>query len=371
MLAVVGLEVASGVPYALATDVAPVWLRLEGASLLMVGSMTLLTLPWTLKPLWAPLVDRWGSFRGWATGALLLAAAAAAWVPDAGPALALALLLLAVAGGTYDDAADGWIVAAVPEGLRGRAAGVRVAGYRGALALAGGGLLIVGDRWGWDVAFRVGAVALIGLAASIAMLLGRAAPVERAPSALGAWLRAPETWTVLFVAVTFKLGDTAMLPMVRPFWLDAGLTATDIGLLSAGVGSTLTAVGALAGGEIASRWGLRRALLGLGVLQVASNAVYAVVALAPAREWVLAAGFFESLTAGLGTAPFVAYLMRATAGGDTATRFAVCTGAVGLTRSLVGPVAGGAVASYGYPGWFGATCLVALPGLWWAARSVR
>lgn len=368
LLAVVGLEIASGAPYALATDVAPVWLRVEGAGLVAVGSMTLLTLPWTLKPLWAPWVDRVGTFGRWGAAALLLAAVASAWVPVAGPWWVAALLLLAVGGGTYDVAADGWLVAAVPESMRGRAAGLRVAGYRGALALAGGGLLVVGDQYGWETAFRVGAGLLVCLAVAVGLLLDRTVPLHRPAPALGAWLRAPATLAALVFAVTYKLGDTAMLPMVRPFWLDAGLSPTDIGLLSAGVGSTLTALGAVLGGEVASRFSLRSSLLWLGTLQIASNAVYALVALAPVRETVLIAGFFESLSAGLGAAPFVAFLMRATAGGDTATRFALFTGAVGLTRNLVGPVAGASVEALGYAPWFGVTCLVAVPGLWMARR---
>ncbi len=369
LIAVFGLEIASGVPYAVATDLVPVWQRVSGAGLLAVGSLSLLTVPWTLKPLWAPLVDRFGSFRAWAFAALLMAAATSLVIPLVGPWAFVAVVALAFAGGTVDDAADGWIVAAVPESLRARSAGIRVAGYRGALVLAGGGLIVVGDQVGWEQAFAVASAALVLLAIAVGFGLGSVAAPPKAPSAIGSWLRRPETYAALLFAVTYKIGDTAMTPMVRPFWLDAGLTPTEIGALSAGAGSFVTAVGAVVGGEWASRVGIRTALLQLGGLQIASNLVYAAVATSPERWAVLGAGFFESFTSGLGTAPFVAFLMRVTAGADTATRFALMTGAVGLTRNIVGPIAGFAVESTSYATWFLVTAVVAIPG-WWLARRI-
>lgn len=361
------LEFVSGTPYGLVNDFVPVWMREQGASLEAVGALSALAMPWNLKAFWGPLVDRYLGFRTWIIGALLGIGSVTLAGPWLGDKLVPALLAVAVLGGLQDVALDGWVVGAVPVGQEGRATGVRIAAYRAALALGGGGAVFVGGRWGWDFGWYV--VASLLLVGAVGILsLDR--PPAAQPSALadwirdfGRWLSRPGNTMVLFLALVFKLGDAAMAPMTRPFWLDSGLSAEQVGLLNTIAGSIVTAIGAVIGGEVTTRIGVLRAGLVLGVLALSSNLVYAGVAVFPEPGIVVGAGVFESFTSGLGTAPMMAILMRACGHEQTATRFAILSSIAGLTRTVAGSLSGVGAAELGYSGYFALTAALAVPGL--------
>ena len=111
---------------------------------------------------------------------------------------------------------------------------------------------------------------------------------------------------MLFV-LAFKLGDMALGPMVRPFWVDSHFTPVQIGAIPGTLGVISTIAGALVGGHLTGRWGVFRALWVLGIAQAASNLVYAgAAALPPSTPLMYAASVVESFCGGLGTAPFLA-----------------------------------------------------------------
>lgn len=367
---VVVLEVASGLPYGVVNELVPVWLKVHGVDTKTLGVLTLVGLPWTLKALWAPLVDRHLSFHAWILAGLGAAALTIALLPVVGPVPALLgalLLAIAFASATQDVAIDGYLVAAVPPEDQGRATGVRVASYRGAMALVGGGAVVLGDQVGWDVAFGAAVATLVVAGLFVARLPAapRPPPTPAADWAglFGRWVAEPGTlWLFAFVLL-YKLGDSAMGPMVKPFLLDTGLSATEVGMLSSTGGAVLVAIGAVLGGEFLSRVGLPAGVLTLGALQAVSNLGYAGAAWAGTREAAYVASLTESLTAGLGTAALLALAMRAASGSQGATRFALLTAIVGLTRTLSGAISGFAVEGMGYAGWFALTFLMALPAL--------
>ena len=376
MLATVGvLEFCSGLPYGLINDLVPVWLKESGASLVMIGAATGLTMPWNLKPLWGPIVDRFGNFRSWTVLAVLAIAILVALVPYAGEQVIPLLLTIALLGGVQDVALDGWIVAVVPADQQGRAASMRTAAFRAAMALGGGGAVWVGARYGWEFGWSVvAAFGLLGCAA-VTRLPTPPRRVPAPPAAFVAtfarWIAEPGVLGAIAFGIIYKLGDAAMAPMVRPFWIDHGLSAEEVGLLSTLAGSLLTASGAVVGGEVTNRIGLGRAALILGSGQLTSNLVYAVVALAPSRGLVIGAGMFESFTAGLGTAPLMVLLMRAAGKEQTATRWAVLSALIGFSRTVSGTVSGFGTVYFGYASWFGLTALLALPALAMAPFVVR
>ncbi len=370
LAAVVALEAASGMPYGVVSDLVPVWLRVNGVDTTAIGMMTLVGLPWTLKALWAPAVDRAGSYTAWIAAGLCGAASAVALLPILGPTPALlipALLFLAIASATQDIAIDGWLVSVVPAEEQGRMTGVRVAAYRGAMALAGGGAVVLGDKLDWNWAFGAVAITLIVLLVVLTRIPS-VPPAPHTPAAdwlglLRDWVAQPGTLLLFAFVLLYKLGDSAMGPMVKLFLLDTGLSATEVGLLSTTAGAVLVSVGALVGGDILSRIGMARGVLLLGSLQALSNLGYAGAATVGTRWACYLASFCESLTAGLGTAALLALSMRAATGAQAATRFAILTSIVGLTRTLAGSISGVAVARIGYAEWFLVTFLLALPAL--------
>ncbi len=367
------LYFAEGLPLGIAIDVLPVYFRVHGLSLEAVGFLSLLGLPWTLKVLWAPLVDRVGERRHWIAGAAASMAALLAvlpLLPPAEPTLLLWVTLLAFTtlSATQDIAIDAWTIGVLEPGEEGPGNGVRVMAYRAALIAAGGGLVVLAGRERWPLAFGLGAAMMATLA--VAALR---APSGAGPSAsttqphhvfgpLTAWLARPAGVALIIFVMTFKLGDAALGPMVKPFWLDRGLSVEEIGFVSTTLGTVATVLGALAGGWLVRRWGIVPALWGLGALQALSNLGYAAVAFSDlGREALWGASLVESATGGLGTASFLAFLMSVCERERAATEYALLSALFGLGRTLAGTLSGLAAARFGYAAFFATTFVLALP----------
>lgn len=247
----------------------------------------------------------------------------------------------------------------------------------------------------WFYAFGAAILAAVAVA-----FVGRARPapedVVAAPEeslargpmfgALMELLRRPGIVPVLAFILIFKLPDTAMGFMVRPFWVDAGFSATQIGLVSVNIGLVLSIAGGVAGGWITDRIGIFRALWILGLAQAASNLGYWIAAsvlpvppaggVVPFEHTALlyAVSATESFTAGLGTAAFLAFLMAIVQKERAATEYALLSSVFALSRSVAGWVGGIGASSMGYANWFLLTFFLAFPAyllLPWVSRMLR
>jgi PAT family beta-lactamase induction signal transducer AmpG len=385
------LYFAEGMPFGIAKDVWPVYFRLHGVSLTDIGLMSLLGLPWTLKVLWSPLVDRFGERGQWITGCLLTLAMLTALMPAFDPtAMTLAfwvvLVAFTVAAATQDVAIDAYTVGLVERGEEGDANGVRVSTYRVALIVTGGGLVVLSQWLSWTSVYGVAAVLFLLLA-----LVVRAAP--RQPRAvtstewltpLRQWLMRPGIVAVVAFILLYKLGDASMGPMVKPFWLDRGLSAAEIGLVSTSFGMAATIAGALIGGRFTSTWGIFHALWLLGLAQALSNLGYATVALIdppvpqvgvsslgdviaglqePARAMIYAASMIESFCSGLGSAAFMSFLMNICEKQHAAVQYALLSALFAFSRDVAGAASGWATTRLGYGSYFALTFALAFPAL--------
>ena len=366
------LYFAEGLPFGLAYDVWPVFFRAHGVSLKEIGLMSLLSLPWTWKLLWAPLVDRWGARQHWITGALLvLSATTIAIVPQdaAHPSWLLwgVLLLFTTASATQDIAIDAYAVDVATPETKGPINGVRVSAARVALLVGGGGMISLAEITGWNVLWAALAVLFLGLAAAafssprVTLESNRRRdpirPVLR-------WLLRWEMLPVLLFVPLYKLADSTLGRMVKPFWVDRGYSLKEIGLISVTLGVVLTIAGALAGGWFVKRFGNFSALLWLGLAQGVSNLGYvAVASLALPRESIYVASMIESFTQGLGTAAFLAFLMSLCDKEHAATQYALLSALFALTRDVAGAFTGIGVETLGYPTYFAFTTALAIPGL--------
>jgi PAT family beta-lactamase induction signal transducer AmpG len=172
----------------------------------------------------------------------------------------------------------------------------------------------------------------------------------------------PGAWAVFLFVFLYKLGDTSMGPMVKPFWVDRQMTLSEIALVSTTFGVVASVVGALIGGGLTTRLGIFRALWMLGLIQAVSNLGYAAVAWTDAGKPALyAASLFESFAAGLGTAAFLSFLMRVCDKQQAATQYALLSALFNLSGSLAGAVSGVGVAHLGYAAYFVLTFFLALP----------
>jgi MFS transporter, PAT family, beta-lactamase induction signal transducer AmpG len=367
---IAALYFAEGFPFGLVIDNLPVYFRVHGVSLRDIGLMGLLGLPWTLKVLWAPLVDELGHPRRWIAGALIVMAALFAALPTLDPsvpgrAMWALLLAITVASATQDIAIDAYSIGLLDRGEEGVANGIRVSAYRAALIVGGGGMVAIAGYAGWATVYAAAAIVFVMLA-----LVAGGAPTiavestARPPwlSTMRHWLARPGAAAVFAFVLTYKLGDASMGPMVKPFWVDRGLTVAEIGLISTSLGVALSVVGALCGGAFTSRYGIFRSLWILGLTQAFSNLGYAAVAATGAgRAGIYAASALESFTGGLGTAAFLAFLMRACDKQQAATQYALLSALFGLTRTLANAASGFGAERMGYGAFFAFTFLLSFP----------
>jgi len=378
------LGFASGLPLALTSGTLQAWATVDGVSLQQIGFLTLVGTAYTLKFLWAPLVDRYappllGRRRGWMllTQVLLAIAIMAMGLMSPSQALLpLALLAVAVAflSATQDIAFDAYCTDVLHKSERGAGAAVKVLGYRLAMIVSGGLALILADQWlGWGHTY-----VLMGLLMLLCVVATLMAPEPEVPAAtprtLGRAVAEPfreffsrrGALTLLLLIVLYKLGDAFAGALSTTFLIrGAGFSAGEVGTVNKVLGLVATIVGALAGGAIMTRWGLYRSLMGFGLLQAVSNLGYWFIAISPKSlvTMSLAVGV-ENLCGGLGTAAFVALLMAMCSQQFSATQFALLSAlsAVGRTY-LAGPLTPVLVGYMGWPGFFAATVLIAVPGL--------
>ncbi len=362
------LYLAQGLPFGFFTQALPVLLREEGYSLGQIGLASLLAMPWALKFLWAPLVDRYGSPRigrrkSWILplqllSAVLLLAVAARPGAESLSLLLGVVLLVNLLSATQDIATDGLAVDLLAPGERGLANGVQVAGYRVGMILGGGALLVLFERLGWASTFT--AMAALVLLATLPIALTReqttaltieaSSGPERRPVH---FLRSPGAWRILALLVAYKLGDALATGMLRPFLSDAGLSLGDIGVMLGTVGFTAGLLGALCGGLLVGPLGRRRALLIFGGLQALTVAGYAYVAVGSAdRVLLYAACAAEHFAGGLATAALFTCMMDWCRPGSSATDYTVQASAVVIATGLASSVSGFSAQVFGYFGHF-------------------
>lgn len=379
------LGFASGLPLALVSGTLQAWATVENVSLTEIGFLTLVGSAYTLKFLWAPLVDRYappflGRRRGWILLTQLLLAASIAAMGLFSPgthltALALLAVWVAFLSATQDIAFDAYSTDVLRAPERAAGAAVKVMGYRLAMIASGGLALILADRWlGWSNTYL-----LMGLFMALCALVTLIAPEpeldSRAPRSLSEAVAAPlaeffsrpGAWGILLLIVLYKLGDAFAGALSTTFLIRAaGFSLSEVGTINKVFGLAATVVGALLGGAVMARLGLYRALMVFGLLQAVSNLGYWFIAVQSSPSMVLMSVVvaLENLCGGLGTAAFVALLMALCNRGYSATQFALLSAlsAVGRTY-LAGPLTPVLVQSLGWPVFFICTVLIALPGL--------
>jgi PAT family beta-lactamase induction signal transducer AmpG len=366
------LYFVEGLPFGIFDGAMPVYLRMRGVALSDIGLISLLQFPWTVKVLWSPIVDRLGTPKRWIMGALLAVGAALAGlaaIDATGKLVGLSavLLALAVASATQDVAIDGFFVRFVPDGEEGVSNGVRVSAYRAAMIVGGGGSVMLAAWTAWSSIF----VVLAGLCLVLAVVMVRAPEVPTASHAepLSAWFRSLMDWArepgalgVFLFIVLYKLGDASMGAMVKPFWVDRGMTPEEIGAINTTVGIGTTVLGALVGGWYTTSRGIFRALWVLGLGQAFSNLGYAAVAaLDLGRVGLYCASVVESFTQGLGTASLLAFLTRICDRRHAATQYAALSAMFGLTRIIAGAVGGFLAERAGFAVFFALTFVMSFP----------
>ncbi|MFI8566041.1 MFS transporter [Rhodococcus sp. NPDC078407] len=371
------LYFAQGLPFGFFTQALPVVLRESGLSLVEISATGVLFLPWALKFLWAPYVDKYGSRRRW-----LL------WLQCSAAAVALALsfldlsstlrwlfvgiFVMNVLSATQDIATDGIAVRTLTSAQRGLGNGLQVGAYRIGMICGGGLLLWLYTVSGWRVLFA--AMALLILLTTIPVWWMRrqldaadadsdrhTEPESPARLAFAWWSRLRRPGIVAFIAliIGFKFGNSMGSALVGPFLSDSGLSLPQIALVEGGLSSVAALAGAALGAWMTFRHGRRRALLIGGVSQTLSLALYVVASLGIGGfPLLITANVTEHVLGGAATVAVFALMMDASekrfAGSDytlMACAVVFAQGAAGIAAGVVGDL-------FGYTAMFGSALIL-------------
>lgn len=384
------LGFSSGLPLALTGSTLQAWLTVAGVDIQTIAWFTWIGVPYLLKFLWSPLMDRYvppwlGRRRGWivATQAALLAGLLGMAASSPGDSLLLLgmfALWVAFVSASQDIVIDAYRTDILAPAERGVGAAVGVFGYRIAMLASGGLALIMADQVGWQTTYvAIALLMLVGFAAALW------APEPAIPAASPGTLREAvieplrDFFTragairLLFLIVLYKFGDALAGTLTTAFLIrGVGFSPTDVGVINKGLGLASLLLGALAGGTLLARMSLYRALMWFGILQAVSNLSFMFLAWAgKSYAWLVFAVAFENLASGMGTAAFVALAMSLCNVAFSATQYALLSALASLGRVLFGPLTGALVTAYGWANFFLITFVAALPGLWllWLLRE--
>lgn len=384
MVALIFLGFASGLPFYLTSTTLQAWMTKANVDLTTIGMFSLVGLPYSLKFLWAPLLDRYippflGRRRGWLIIAQVLLLVAIASMALHDPALGLRVLafnalLIAFLSATQDVAGDAYRTDVLHHREMGAGAAIWVLGYRIALLLTGSLAFVLADRMPWQsVYLLLSSLMLIGVIASVMApepVLDDAPPRTLAEAVV---LPFNEFFTrsgllrgmlVLLFIVLYKYSDSLVIAMGTPFLLQAGYTQTEIGVIRGGAGLIATIVGALAGGVLLAKLGINKSLWIVAVLQAVSNVGYYLLAVTEqSRTWLLAVIVIENFIAGLAAAALLAFLMVMCNKRVSATQFALLSSLVAVSRDLLTAPSGGIAEATGWPLFFLISIAAGLPAL--------
>lgn len=375
----------SGLPLPLSGFTFRLWLSDSGAGLAIVGLTAWIGLAYSLKFLWAPLLDqsppfkpllRFGRRRGWllvvqpvlGLAAILLALSNPAAAPVAAFAAAACVAIMSA---TQDIAIDAWRIEIFPERRQGVALAVYIWGYRVALLVAMSGVVAASASIGWHAAL-IGVAALIAAGTLVTLLADKEEATATPPRAglrnavidpVRSFLTRPSALLVLAFVALFKLGEAMAGIMTAPFYRHLGFDKAAIAAIGP-FSLAATLAGFTLGGWLVARIGVGRALLMTGWAQTVAMAMYVALSVAPGEHAVLYATVtIEAFSQGLADAAFLTFLSALCAREFAATQYALLSSVPQLAIHTFGGVSGLLAASLGWT-WFYIVCMAgALPGM--------
>lgn len=365
---------AEGFPFGINHAVFNYYFRDHDMSLASIGLLSLLTLPYSLKVLWAPAVDFIGLRRHWMAAVQLLMAGCLLLIIPQTPSgtnftLWACLAAFAIFSATQDIAIDAYSIELLKPSEMGIANGFRIAAYRVAQQPVAGGLVIaLAGFMGWTGTY-IAAAAILGICAVISLRLPSVEVMRPAVSISSLlapfrdFFSRPGVLYVVAFILLYKLGDFALGPMAHTFRLDRGLSLQEIGVITGIVGFGGSILGGLAGGVLTSRYGIYRGLWILGLCQPLGNLTYWVVAAFPSTgTWgVYAASMAESFCSGLGTVAFLAFLMSICKKEFSATQYALLSALFNVSGTTVAALSGLGTEYLGYAHYFAVTFAASFP----------
>ena len=381
MLVALLMGFSCGLPLLLTISLLQAWMKEEGVDLTVIGLMALVGLPYTLKFLWSPIVDRFtlpflGRRRGWLLVAQLSLMLSIVGLGLTDPAnnplmVAFAALLVTFCSASQDIVVDAYRREDLPDEELGLGSSLYVNGYRVGMLLASGGGLIMADHISFSMVYVIMAACMLpGVITTILAPepdVAAGTPKNLKEAVIGPLVeyfsRNGAVWILVFILL-YKIGDQMASAMTTPFYLDIGFSKTEIGAVVKLFGFWATIAGSLIGGILMLRLGINRSLWVFGFLQALSTAGFAILAKIGYSITVLSGVIaFENLSAGMGTAAYVAFMASITNKKFTATQYALLTSLMGVPRVMASAPTGFLAKNIGWEGFFIFCTLIAIPGM--------
>jgi len=383
MLICVFTGFTSGLPLYIIFSLVQAWLAKGGVSLKDIGYFYLLTLPYNIKFLWAPLADRYvppflGRRRSWllVSQITLFVVIAAMGFYDPKQSLtmiALLVFLVSLFGATQDIVIDAYRREILPDNELGLGNSIHINAYRISGLVPGSLAFILADHLPWDTVFIIVAAFMFAgigmtLVVSEPEILGKPRNLKEAVVEPFKEFIGRKGWKLALYMVAFiflyKIGDNMATALATPFYLDMGFTMTQIGVVAKMSALWAMVIGGMLGGLLMIKIGINRALWLFGVVQMVTIAGFVMLSLMPSNLTALAVVVaMEYLGVGLGTAAFVAFIARETNPKYTAFQLALFTSLAAVPRTFANSSVGVIVETVGWTNFFIFCTIIAIPGM--------
>lgn len=391
------LGISSGFPLTLLLATMTYWLSKVGIEKSTIGFAIGLTTPYTLKFLWAPLVDKLpipiltklvGQRRAWLFVIQALLFAALWQLGGSDPAnhlgiFALWAIIVSFLSATQDIVIDAYRIEILSDEELPYGTAMNQFGYRTGNLIAGAGTIYLasseGAGLGWAIAYGLTGLAVLP-AAFAALFAGPGRYVERhlrrVGQSFGSWLK-ETVWNpfkefltrhgaflILAFVLLYKIGDAMGQGMLGPMINELGFSDTEYITVNKFVGFWALIVGSALGAPFIAWLGMGRALFVSGLLMMLSNSLFAVLAATGKSTMMLALAVgTENLTSGIGLTVFVTYLSGLSSLAYTATQFALLSSFAAVGRTWLSTPAGFAAEQFGWVGFWMFTLVAAIPGM--------
>jgi len=382
ILAIALLGFSSGLPLALTSSTLQAWFTQSGVSLATIGALSLIGIPYTLKFLWSPIMDKvippiWGRRRGWIGIAQIVLCAILFFFAQLSPVQHAALmgqvaLLIAFLSASQDIAIDAYRTDTLHPSERGVGSAFFIFTARLSILLSGGLALILADHIGWKMTYQLMAM-LMGLSAIITYFApeipGNIVPPNSLKNAIVEpfkdLFRREGIFLILLFIILYKFGDALALQLMSTFLLRGlGFNLTEVGVAYKTIGFAASILGAFAGGACLGYLGLFRALLYFGIAQAFSNLLFMLLAMI-GKNYALMVGslFVENFFTGMSTTALLVFVTALCNQKYSATQFACLSALFSVGRIFLGPVAALMVAHLGWVNFYGWTFIICFPAL--------
>ncbi len=384
MVTCIFLGFTSGMPLYVLFQLVPAWLRGHDVDLATIGLFALVSLPYTWKFAWSPLMDRFklpflGRRRGWAlftqVGLLLSIAALGRFDPSVSlQAIVVTVFIISLFSASQDIVIDAYRRELLADDELGTGTSFFVNAYRLSSLIPGSLALILSDHLPWSVVYWVTA-AFMGVGIATSLIIREVSDDALAPGTLRQAVVDPFVeffsrdgirtgLAILAFMFLYKLGDNMATALATPFYIDMGFSNTEIGSIAKAAALWAVIAGGILGGVAMLKLSINRALWIFGFVQMFTILGYvwlSTVGHFPLGLFIVVSG--EYLGVGLGAIALTAYMARETSKAFTATQFALFSSFIAIPRTFANASTGFIIEAIGYTQFFIICTLVAIPGM--------